>query len=253
MNLTPNLFPLPTWAPAFQRVPTPLAELNEAFAKGEKGGQRPAPGRLLSGQTAGASRVSPPPPLRPRNFRLAISAPSSRQPASAIVRRPMHRVLGLKRSAAMDRQMRVRKGRLAGGGLNAGHFLPVRRCGDLPGQWTAGCRGLRSMRSAPSIRAAATGTSFEFGTNGGLSPGRPATRTCRRSSGFELAAGELGLRQRRILAKKCPGATRFGCRPSSARSSCCSCLGRDSLPRRRRQEASQGRRCDTVQGISWSP
>ena len=37
MNLTtPNLFPLPTWAPALQRVPTPLVLLNEAFAKGEK-------------------------------------------------------------------------------------------------------------------------------------------------------------------------------------------------------------------------
>jgi hypothetical protein len=37
MNLTtPNLFPLPTWAPALQRVPTPLAELNEAFERGER-------------------------------------------------------------------------------------------------------------------------------------------------------------------------------------------------------------------------
>jgi hypothetical protein len=36
MNLTPNLFPLPTWAPAFQRVPTPLAELNRAFLCGER-------------------------------------------------------------------------------------------------------------------------------------------------------------------------------------------------------------------------
>ena len=37
MNLTTqNLFPLPTWAPALQRVPTPLAELNEAFMCGER-------------------------------------------------------------------------------------------------------------------------------------------------------------------------------------------------------------------------
>jgi len=39
MNLTPNLFPLPTWAPAFQRVPTPLAELNRAFLCGERARQ----------------------------------------------------------------------------------------------------------------------------------------------------------------------------------------------------------------------
>ncbi len=37
MNLTTqNLFPLPTWAPALQRVPTPLVQLNEAFTKGER-------------------------------------------------------------------------------------------------------------------------------------------------------------------------------------------------------------------------
>jgi hypothetical protein len=37
MNLTTqNLFPLPTWAPALQRVPTPLAELNQAFLCGER-------------------------------------------------------------------------------------------------------------------------------------------------------------------------------------------------------------------------
>ena len=37
MNLTTqNLFPLPTWAPALQRVPSPLVQLNEAFTKGER-------------------------------------------------------------------------------------------------------------------------------------------------------------------------------------------------------------------------
>jgi hypothetical protein len=37
MNLaTTNLFPLPYWAPALQRVPTPLLVLNEAFTKGER-------------------------------------------------------------------------------------------------------------------------------------------------------------------------------------------------------------------------
>jgi hypothetical protein len=33
---TQNLFPLPTWAPALQRVPSPLVQLNEAFTKGER-------------------------------------------------------------------------------------------------------------------------------------------------------------------------------------------------------------------------
>jgi hypothetical protein len=42
MNLTtPNLFPLPYWAPAFRRVPTPLLRLNEAFTRGD--GTRPLP------------------------------------------------------------------------------------------------------------------------------------------------------------------------------------------------------------------
>jgi hypothetical protein len=37
MNLaTTNLFPLPYWAPALRRVPTPLLVLNEAFTKGER-------------------------------------------------------------------------------------------------------------------------------------------------------------------------------------------------------------------------
>jgi hypothetical protein len=37
MNVaTTNLFPLPYWAPALQRVPTPLLVLNEAFTKGER-------------------------------------------------------------------------------------------------------------------------------------------------------------------------------------------------------------------------
>jgi hypothetical protein len=37
MNLTTqNLFPLPMWAPAFQRVPTPLVALNEAFVHGAR-------------------------------------------------------------------------------------------------------------------------------------------------------------------------------------------------------------------------
>ena len=31
-----NLFPLPYWAPALQRVPTPFRVLNEAFAFGER-------------------------------------------------------------------------------------------------------------------------------------------------------------------------------------------------------------------------
>ena len=35
---TTNLFPLPYWAPALQRVPTPLQVLNEAFAHGEPRG-----------------------------------------------------------------------------------------------------------------------------------------------------------------------------------------------------------------------
>jgi hypothetical protein len=33
---TTNLFPLPCWAPALQRVPAPLLVLNEAFTKGER-------------------------------------------------------------------------------------------------------------------------------------------------------------------------------------------------------------------------
>jgi hypothetical protein len=33
---TQNLFPLPTWAPALQRVPTPLVALNEAFVHGTR-------------------------------------------------------------------------------------------------------------------------------------------------------------------------------------------------------------------------
>jgi hypothetical protein len=40
MNLaTTNLFPLPYWAPALRRVPTPLLVLNEAFTKGERARQ----------------------------------------------------------------------------------------------------------------------------------------------------------------------------------------------------------------------
>jgi hypothetical protein len=35
---TTNLFPPPYWAPALQRVPTPLQVLNEAFANGERRG-----------------------------------------------------------------------------------------------------------------------------------------------------------------------------------------------------------------------
>jgi hypothetical protein len=38
-----NLFPLPYWAPALQRVPKPLQRLDEAFTLGErarKGGPR---------------------------------------------------------------------------------------------------------------------------------------------------------------------------------------------------------------------
>jgi hypothetical protein len=31
-----NLFPLPYWAPALQRVPKPLQRLDEAFALGER-------------------------------------------------------------------------------------------------------------------------------------------------------------------------------------------------------------------------
>jgi hypothetical protein len=38
---TQNLFPLPTWAPALQRVPSPLVQLNEAFTKGERAIDRP--------------------------------------------------------------------------------------------------------------------------------------------------------------------------------------------------------------------
>ena len=37
MRLTTQyFFPLPTWAPALQRVPSPLVQLNEAFTKGER-------------------------------------------------------------------------------------------------------------------------------------------------------------------------------------------------------------------------
>ena len=37
MNLTTtNLFPLPYWAPALQRVPIPLQVLNEAFVHGDR-------------------------------------------------------------------------------------------------------------------------------------------------------------------------------------------------------------------------
>ena len=31
-----NLFPLPHWAPAFKRVPSPLQLLDEAYARGER-------------------------------------------------------------------------------------------------------------------------------------------------------------------------------------------------------------------------
>lgn len=31
-----NLFPLPTWAPALRRVPTPLQLLDEAYQRGER-------------------------------------------------------------------------------------------------------------------------------------------------------------------------------------------------------------------------
>jgi hypothetical protein len=34
--MSTNLFPLPYWAPALQRVPTPLQVLNEAFILGER-------------------------------------------------------------------------------------------------------------------------------------------------------------------------------------------------------------------------
>jgi hypothetical protein len=52
MNLTtPNLFPLPMWAPALQRVPTPLAKLNEAFLCGERALKT---SRLAAGDDAAA-------------------------------------------------------------------------------------------------------------------------------------------------------------------------------------------------------
>ncbi len=34
--MTNNLFPLPYWAPALQRVPMPLQVLNEAYLRGER-------------------------------------------------------------------------------------------------------------------------------------------------------------------------------------------------------------------------
>ncbi len=34
--MTNNLFPLPYWAPALQRVPMPLQLLNEAYIHGER-------------------------------------------------------------------------------------------------------------------------------------------------------------------------------------------------------------------------
>jgi len=34
--MTNNLFPLPYWAPALQRVPKPLQVLNEAYLRGER-------------------------------------------------------------------------------------------------------------------------------------------------------------------------------------------------------------------------
>jgi len=34
--MTNNLFPLPCWAPALQRVPMPLRVLNEAYLHGER-------------------------------------------------------------------------------------------------------------------------------------------------------------------------------------------------------------------------
>jgi len=34
--MTSNLFPLPYWAPALQRVPIPLQVLNEAYLRGER-------------------------------------------------------------------------------------------------------------------------------------------------------------------------------------------------------------------------
>jgi hypothetical protein len=47
MNLlmTQNLFPLPTWAPALQRVPAPLVALNEAFVHGTREAE-PGGGKL---------------------------------------------------------------------------------------------------------------------------------------------------------------------------------------------------------------
>jgi hypothetical protein len=38
--MTNNLFPLPYWAPALQRVPIPLQVLNEAYLRGNRPGKR---------------------------------------------------------------------------------------------------------------------------------------------------------------------------------------------------------------------
>jgi hypothetical protein len=54
-----NLFPLPYWAPALQRVPTPFRVLKEAFAFGERSLEG---GRLIdcdADECPGLARVSP--------------------------------------------------------------------------------------------------------------------------------------------------------------------------------------------------
>jgi hypothetical protein len=45
-----NLFPLPCWAPALWRVPTPLQRVNEAYARG-------VPAHIRTEQRLGAKKV----------------------------------------------------------------------------------------------------------------------------------------------------------------------------------------------------
>jgi hypothetical protein len=44
-----NLFPLPYWAPALQRVPIPLQALDDAFARGHRACKRRLFDELASG------------------------------------------------------------------------------------------------------------------------------------------------------------------------------------------------------------
>ncbi|MBK5198703.1 MAG: hypothetical protein JJE37_10565 [Methyloceanibacter sp.] len=53
-----NLFPLPYWAPALQRVPTPFRALNEAFTFGDRSLEGACPHLSDADQRPGFDHVS---------------------------------------------------------------------------------------------------------------------------------------------------------------------------------------------------